>query len=278
MASVSPSTDTGPAPGPHEPATGGDRSTAAAGRWAFARRPFWLFSHIFALSVVTLFVTLGLWQLSRHDERQQSNAIMAQRLAAEPLAVDGVDDLIGEPEVLDHRPAVVTGTFVDSDLVRVVNRSQGGVAGEHVVALLQLGDGSLLAVNRGFVPSNSSPALRSTPEGATSLTGWLRPSVEKGRFGADDKGDGPLIPRLNTDDLSTRLDEDLPGVWLQLESDGRSADPVAGSQVPSLFPDPVPLAPLDDGPHLGYAAQWFVFATLGSAFYGALLLRRSRGR
>jgi len=40
----------------------------------------------------------------------------------------------------------------------------------------------------------------------------------------------------------------------------------------------VPLPELDDGPHLGYAAQWFIFATLGVLFYGALLRRNSRTR
>jgi cytochrome oxidase assembly protein ShyY1 len=38
------------------------------------------------------------------------------------------------------------------------------------------------------------------------------------------------------------------------------------------------LPELDDGSHLGYAAQWLIFATLGVLFYGVLLRRQSRSR
>ena len=40
----------------------------------------------------------------------------------------------------------------------------------------------------------------------------------------------------------------------------------------------VPLPPLDGGPHLSYMAQWFIFATLGTLFYGALLRRIAHGK
>ncbi len=242
--------------------------------WSFARRPFWAFSHLFALAVVVLFVNLGLWQLGRHDERRATNAVVAERVATEALEVVGADDLVGDPADLDYRPAAISGTFLDDDFVRVVNRSQGGVAGEYVVGVVELTDGSLLAVNRGFVPANADPAIRPSPDGPTTVTGWLRQSVAKGRLGADDSGRSDLVPRMNTDDLAARLQTDLPAVWLQVATEGPGASPSTSAQ----FPDPVPLPASGDGPHLGYAAQWFIFATLGVLFYGALLRRQSRSR
>jgi len=255
------------------PARPDDTGLDADADWSFARRPFWLFSHAFALSVVFLFVVLGFWQLSRHEERKASNAVIAERLAAEPLEIATVDDLEGDPADFDYRPVSVSGTFVDDDFVRVVNRSQGGVAGEYVAGVVELPDGSLVAVNRGFVPSNADPAIRPAPDGVATVTGWLRPSVDKGRLGADDTGRGDLVPRMNTDDLAARLGRELPPLWVQVSSEG----PLAGGST-AQFPDPVPLPELDDGPHLGYAAQWFIFATLGVLFYGALLRRNSRTR
>ena len=142
--------------------------------WSFARRPFWLFSHLFAFTVIVLFVSLGFWQLSRHDERQAANVEVSTRLTAEPIVVNGSGDLGGPPSHLDYRPATVWGTFVDGDVVRVVNRSQGGVAGEHVVGLLELNDGSLLAVNRGFVPANTEVTLEPVPTDRVAIEGWLR--------------------------------------------------------------------------------------------------------
>jgi cytochrome oxidase assembly protein ShyY1 len=263
-------TDTGvrSADPPAEPRRAGTAASGGrqAGDWTFARRPFWLFSHIFALAVIVLFANLGLWQLGRHDDRQTANALTEQRRAEEPLTVDERADVTG-PDATDLAdvPAVVEGVYVDADFVRVVNRSQGGVAGEYVVAIVELADGSKIAVNRGFVPVNADVELASVPAGATELRGWLQDSVAKGRFGADDTGQGSKIPRFNTDDLARRLGEALPPLWLQVEADDGGD-----------FPDPVPLPPLDAGPHFSYAAQWFVFATLGALFYGALLRRQSR--
>jgi len=247
---------------PESAPDGGD-----GGDWVFLRRPFWVFSHVFALAVVVLFVNLGIWQLDRHDERSASNTVIAQRVDAEPLLIEGQADVDGDPGQLEYRSALVTGRYIDDDFVRVVNRSQRGAAGEYVVAIVELTDGSRMAVNRGFVPSNADPVLDAVPNGPTQITGWLRASVEKGRFGVDDTGQGRSVPRFNTNDLAARLGSDLPSVWLQLAGDGAGV---------TAFPDPVPLPSLDQGPHLGYAVQWFVFALLGIGFYLALLWRVSR--
>ena len=218
--------------------------------------------------MVVLFVNLGLWQLGRHDDRQADNALIEDRRARSPLLIDEAADLDGvAPSELAHRLAVVTGSYLDPDFVRVFNRSQAGSAGEYVVAIVELVDGTKLAVNRGFVPSNADVELAGVPGGSVDITGQLLESVERGRFGVEDSGEGSKVPRVNIDDLARRLGEDLPPVWLQIEAQG--ADGAA-------FPDPVPVPALDAGPHLSYAVQWFIFATLGSLFYGALLWRQSR--
>ncbi len=239
--------------------------------WSFSRRPFWLFSHLFALAVVALFVNLGLWQLSRHDDRQAANAAITERLTADPLEVATADDLAGDPAELDYRPVSVSGTFLEGDFVRVANRSQGGVAGEYVVGIVELADDSLIAVNRGFVPLNAEVTVQPVSTGTVSVDGWLRESSPKGRFGADDTGEGNLVPRMNTEDLAARLGQAVAPVWLQ-EADN------SGLSAAGRFPDPVPLPEFGAGPHLGYAAQWFIFAALGLVVYGALLRRRSRAR
>jgi cytochrome oxidase assembly protein ShyY1 len=41
-------------------------------------------------------------------------------------------------------------------------------------------------------------------------------------------------------------------------------------------PTPIPLPHLDDGPHLSYAIQWFIFATL--AVIGWVVVVRKSGR
>ncbi len=239
-------------------------ATQSVPDWEFVRRPFWIFSHVFAISVVSLFVVLGVWQLQRLDERRQFNQLVEDR-SSQPTALSAVpagDDL-------DYRAVVVAGEFIDGDIVRVGNRSQGGAAGEHVIGVVELDDGSLLVVNRGFVPVNVEVELSPPPSGPVELAGWLRDSVTREGFGAVDEGTGTVLPRLDTERVSVRLGRPVASVWLQLAPSPSGPD--------DAFPDPVPLPALDEGPHLSYAVQWFIFATLGAAFYVALLRRRSRG-
>src|SRR5690606_32958961 len=44
------------------------------------------------------------------------------------------------------------------------------------------------------------------------------------------------------------------------------------------LPRPLPPPELDDGPHLGYAIQWFAFATIAVVGWASLVLRRSAQR
>ena len=236
--------------------------------WSFARRPFWVFSHLFAATVIVSFVLLGFWQLSRHHERAALNDTIRARSNPPAMAIGDVLDQ--DPAQLDYQLVTATGRFVADDVVRVANRTQGGVAGEWLVSVLQLDDGRRILVNRGFVPFESPTPPEPAPTGTATVEGWLRTSAERGWLGATDDGEGATVPRLNVDDIQLRVDEPLTAVWLQQSGADRPAT------TNPVFPDPVPLPTLGGGPHLSYMGQWWVFAILGVFFYGALLRRNAR--
>lgn len=48
-------------------------------------------------------------------------------------------------------------------------------------------------------------------------------------------------------------------------------------QAATGYPVALPPPELDNGPHLGYAIQWFIFATIGLVGWGTLLLRGGSG-
>ena len=246
------------------------KTKPGAADWSFLRRPFWIFSHLFAAFVIVSFVLLGFWQLSRYHQRVDHNTVIASGTA--PPAVDVGIALGGfPPDQLDYQLVEGQGRYVADDVVRVANRSQGGVAGQHRVSVFQLDDGRQLLVNRGFVPLDQEVPVQPAPSGEVTVEGWLRASVGRETFGAADTGQGTIVPRLDVASIQKRLGqgETVEPMWLQLAPSGARA-------TAATFPDAVPLPELTNGPHLSYMGQWWIFATLGLAFYLALLRRTAR--
>lgn len=243
------------------PSSGGNRA-ARARDWSFAREPFWLFSHVFAASVVALFLFFCFgWQIPRHFERADQNELVEARSFGDPIDVDAaLEQSIDE---LEFTAVETTGRWLNPTLIRVANRSQNGQAGEWQVGVFETDAGTQLLVNRGFVPREVESA---EPPAGDRLTGWLRATRVQEGFAVADTGEGERAPRLDIEVFEDRFGEDFAPLWLQLETPTDA----------EAFPQPVPLPELNAGPHFSYAVQWFIFAALGVIVY-LLLLRKRAG-
>ncbi len=227
--------------------------------WRFLRRPFWLFSHIFVGSALLLFVVAAFWQLARWDERKQTNELIRSRSDTPALTIS---EALAQPtEELDYVHVVDSGRFIEANLIRVANRSFDGQAGDWMLGLFETGDGQVILVNRGFVPREAEAR---DEEQTTSVEGWLRLSQQKETFGATDNGTSERVPRLDVDKISQRIGMSVAPVWVQ------QSDPDA-----LIYPLPVPLPELNNGPHFGYAVQWTVFTALTAGAYVLVLRKKS---
>ncbi len=244
--------------------------------WSFVRRPKWLLSHLFALTLILAFVFAGSWQLERRDEKRATNTLIENRALVAPVVFD---QLLAPPYSgidgadLDFFAVTVRGHFLDGEVVRVANRTENARGGDWVVATFETTSGQTLLVNRGFLLRSEETAA--VGQGEVELGGWLRQTrVKDGLLGATDSGEGLRVPRLSTVDIGARLGTEVVPVWLQLATiDG--VDPAATDrlvlEVAPQTPRPIPLDDLDEGPHFGYAMQWFAFAVLSIVVYGLLL-------
>ncbi|MBA3605748.1 MAG: SURF1 family protein [Actinomycetota bacterium] len=220
--------------------------------YRFLLRPRWLLFHLLVVGAIVLMVNLGFWQLRRFDERQQFNAQVETSIAAPPAPLDDVLAAGTDPATVEWRRVSATGTYLPAETIAVVNRSQGGAAGDLIVTPLQLDDGRILLVERGFVPLSATADL--PPAGQVEVSGRLRPSQERRRGGLSDPSSGELreAQRVDVDRLAAQLPGPLVPMYVELVS---STPPeAAASMVPVAIPD------LVDGPHLSYAGQWFIFA------------------
>ena len=220
-------------------------------KYRFLFSPKWIAFHLLVVVVVVAMVNLAFWQLRRLDQRREFNA-QVRANANQPIADFG--DVVTssiDPSTVEWRRVRVDGTYLPDHQFLVVNRSQNGETGQNVVDALQLDDGSLLLVNRGFVPETDE--VPPPPQGPVAVTGRLRVSERRATGQAADEGGDALteIRRIDLGVLSEQFDASVQPMYLeQLES--TPAD--AASLEPIVAPT------LDEGPHLSYTIQWFIFS------------------
>jgi surfeit locus 1 family protein len=233
----------------------------------FLLRPRWLLSHLLVVVLVVTMVSLGFWQLRRLDDKRDRNALIEAR-SEEPVTPVGelLDPGDGDAEVgaVRHRTVNATGTYDDDATVVVRNRTLEGAAGAWLVTPLDLGGGERVGVIRGFVgfAPDGSVVEAPAPTGEVTITGLVvDPDGLDGTAPRDvavllDAGDG-ILPAL------VRADESDP-------PEPRAGDPERPDPAAIL---PVPPPELSEGPHLGYAVQWFIFSAIALVGY-PLVLRR----
>lgn len=224
------------------------------------------------IAVCALFVSLGLWQLRRLEERRLQNSVWQTRLASAPLPIDELLMGVGSDlESLEYRPAIARGTFAPDQEVLVRSQVWNGTAGFHVITPLVRADGSALLVNRGWVPleMDDVPVPARPPEGEVDLIGTVRLSQTRGPVGPSDPPEGDLqqVARVDINRIARQLEWPVLSVYVVAQETGREGLPIA-VEAPDFA---------DQGPHLAYAVQWFAFALISLIGY-LFLLRRARSR
>jgi cytochrome oxidase assembly protein ShyY1 len=241
--------------------------------YRFLLRPRWIVFHLLCLIGVVGMIGLGFWQKSRLDDRRAFNALVTARVD-EPTAP--VETVVGPPGAeadpldIEWRTVTATGTYRADEQVVIVNRSQNGQAGVNIVTPLELPDGRLLLVNRGFIPGQGTEPLP-PPAGEVDVLGSLRRSQVRAFGQISDPADGVLteLQRIDIPRLAQQLPDPVMPVYLDL---ARSA-PSQGT-----FPLPVPPPELSEGPHLSYMLQWWFFSGCVAAGWVVALRRSIRTR
>ena len=183
-------------------------------------------------------VRLGIWQLDRLATRRARNAELTAARARTPIEVTG-----GLPaDSARDRRLRAAGVFDYERETVWPARTFEGVPGVHLLTPLRFADGSRVLVDRGWVPSPDAM------------------HVDRGLYREPDSavvvGVGRATPR-------GRGDVDPAAFPYVLQQD---SPPGAARGYIQRIPPP----PLDDGPHLGYAIQWFSFAVI--ALVGSFVL------
>ncbi len=254
-------------------------------------RPGLLPWHLLVVAVVAVFVALGLWQLDRHRQLQERNALLAGRLAAAPIgypdaaAAFDPDAPVGSDRDASFRAVVVEGRYAPEHEVLLRGKTLESVPGYHVLTpLLTREDGEpsgvAVLVDRGWVPYElDDPELPSyaPPDGVVRIEGRLMPEADPptgplAGLAPRDPPEGPLrrVARADVDRLQPQMPFPLDGFVIERI---RTLEP-EGTGAPGALPVAAAAPAPEAGPHLSYAAQWFFFAAVAAVGY-LMLLRRS---
>ena len=221
-----------------------------------------LFSLTVAITV--LCCGLGVWQLRRLAARRAANREISAARALRPLAAGQA----GRPHLLPNRRAVLTGELDEGGEFVLRDRVIRGVPAVIIVTPLRLpGADTAVLVNRGYVPALDAvdPGAATWSErGERTFHGMLLP--------VPDRGDGaPLLHKgretwrgLDLTAMRGRLPYPVAPLYLVAEAD--SSEGVAHTIRGTVYPFRAEPTPLDDGPHLMYAVQWFGIAAAVLAF------------
>ncbi len=214
------------------------------------------------LAVALAGLLLGQWQLRRAGEKSALQAVIERRAGEPPLGLAaGV-----VPE--EWRRVVLRGRWLPTAPILVDNRVHQGRPGYHVIAPLELQDGRVVLVNRGWIAAAMDRSRLPQIEllrGGVELEGVVRrPQKSPFRLAQDD-GNSRLRQNLVPAEIATLLGRPVEG-WIVLQQ---------GAARDGLVRDwPRPDAGIER--HQGYALQWFGLAALAAGLTLFFGFRRMR--
>ena len=242
-------------------------------------RPKALISHVLVLTVAIVCVALGQWQLERLDSLRTSNALAEERMSASltdlGVIADPNDPQATDVDGLEYRRVEVTGTYRPDEEVLQRNRSHQNQSGFHVLTPLELTDGGVILVRRGWVPAelDEPPVAEAVPDaGEVAVSGVLEAPVEQPDFGASDPDEGTLrrVFHTDTERLNSQISGELFPMVLRVDTEP------SGNPTIDDLPVPPGTPMLDERNHFSYAMQWHAFGLLALVTYLAWWLKRLR--
>jgi surfeit locus 1 family protein len=233
---------------------------------------------VFAVACVIILIGLGIWQLDRKTWKENLIATVTSRIAQAPVDLPPRSAWARLVQAGNEFSRVTfPAEFLPGEEASVYTsgspfRPDVKVPGYWVFAPAQLAGGSIVLVNRGFVPmerKDTATRIEGAPRGTVEIVGAMRWPEGRGMFTPDDD------PKTN--------------VWYVRDIQAMAAAKKWTAAAPFYIDQEAPVPPgglplpgkievhLPDN-HLGYAITWFGLALGLAGVYVAWLVRRLRRR
>jgi surfeit locus 1 family protein len=240
---------------------------------------------LLVLVAMAVMARLGVWQLDRRQQRIVRNTDLAAKLNAAPISMNEVALAAAWPlpedrDAVRNLRADAIGQFDFDRQVVLLQQSYLGQPGVHLVAPLVLaGTKKAILVDRGWVPFEEAEAKRldqyNTEGGEVTIAGRLQPSqilfgdaAEKAKENAAAEPAKSEWYRIDVEAIRKQMPYELLPVYL-LQAPGEQGSAALPYRIE-------PEVDLSEGPHLGYALQWFAFAIIAGVVYVGVVRSREK--
>lgn len=238
---------------------------------------------VLVVVIAAVCIRLGLWQLSRLDEKQTHNAALAARSAEPSLRLtSAATDSAG----VTWRRASARGRYDHERSIILPGRSYRGSPGVLLLTPLRLEGARAVLVQRGWVPSLDAATIdldAFRTDSMVTVEGLLLPFLDEENTIATGATIEPADTfrrvwyAIDPQRLRAQFPYPLLPFRLQRLPDTLPSHDVTGART-RAYPLAQPAPGMDEGPHLGYAIQWFSFALIFVIGWIALLRSRRTGR
>ena len=220
----------------------------------FNRR--WWWTTLLVILGIAVLVRLGFWQLDRLDQRRDFNTWVATQWRLDPFNVNEQpipDDL----HALEYQRVQAQGEFDYSQQIALKNQNRNGAPGVNLITPLVLDDQRAILVARGWVPVDQGKPDKWAQYDEPSvepIVGLIQESqtLPNGESGTVPEEAQSEWFRLDIPAIQAQMPYELMPVFiLQLPEDGRTTNALPFREEPIR---------LDEGSHLSYSIQWFMFA------------------
>jgi len=228
---------------------------------------------VLVLLALAILLSLGTWQMQRLHWKEGLLAAITERRNAPPVDLAAVEAMAKTGEDIDYRTVRVTGTYLN-DKERHFFATYEGRTGYYVYTPLELADGRILLVNRGFVSfERKEPEMRKQGQltGEQTVTGLSRVKLAaKPSWVVPDNDIAKNIfywKDLDVMASSAGLD---PARTVQFFVDADATPNPGGMPIGGVTQFDLP------NNHLQYAVTWYGLAAALVAVSGVFIFRRKR--
>lgn len=215
---------------------------------------------LFTIPALLVLLGLGTWQMQRLYWKLERMEVINQRVAMSPI---DLPEVVEDVEALQYRRVQVSGTLLHDKEIHLFTgpKTMHGEPGYNILTPLQRIDGSVVLIDRGWVPATKKEQEQRPATliagGEVLIEGMLHKGEHKGRFTPDNNVDANLWFWIDVPAIEKYVGYPLQGVYIRaLRGEGDAPLPVAGEATVEQRND-----------HLQYAITWYGLAIILLVIY-----------